>query len=203
MSSEDRIEALAAALVRAAATGRVFPVEGPPGPPGPACVTAAALAERMLTDVERAEKAGRPLETYLRALLHAAGPLAVCPSLDLDTVAALYAAAATAEPPALPPSWRRAAYPENDEASYADWRSLLLSQLADLADLQELGAYASLGTRIPRPAGAVRATGEWWYNFHPASYVEAGLTHPAALTNRTELTWADLCALAVLGQIYE
>ncbi len=199
----DRVEALAAALIDAATTGgRVRPVPGPA-----ACTTVAALEDHMIASATRAQESGRSLSDFLRTLLWAAGPLADRTELDLDTVAALCAVAATGTAPELPDGWRTAAYHWPGEVTYTEWRDLMLSQLADLADLADAGPldkYAGLGTRIPRPPDAVRATGDMWYNLYPASYLDCGLGAPEVFpADTTSLTWEHLFDMSDAGQSYE
>jgi hypothetical protein len=115
-------------------------------------------------------------------------------------------------------------------ASYADWEAIVLSQIADLADLADQGPldeYAYFGVNAPRPEGCVRATGNRWYNFDPRGYLECGMAgsmggwddgirkpvpgpvlplgpEPApGDRSLAAVSWADLAELARCGQEYE
>jgi hypothetical protein len=149
--------------------------------------------------------------------------------LDLDTVAAFFTAASRTSPPGVDPRWRAADLTgrTNTPLTLADWRVIVLSQIADLEDFadQPPGPAAYLGVRAPRPEGLIRATPADWYNFDPATYLECGLTatlggwdpgdgtrtivpgatgDPGTDVEAIEsLSWADLCEIAICGQLYE
>src|SRR5213078_3659578 len=97
-------------------------------------------------------------------------------SIDLDTVAAMVAAAAIVDPPPVDPRWRSAVLGGGD--GFAAWEAVVLSQIADLADFADQGPLdemAYFGLDAPRPDGACRATWIRWYNFDPVGYLECGL----------------------------
>jgi hypothetical protein len=203
------------------------------GPTEPSCRTNRDLYVRLLDAGRRMTDAGRTLDEFLRAWWLVAKPLCRADRLDLDSVAALVEAAARVEPPPLSPAWRTARFPfVSDPATFGDWESIVLSQVADLADFADQGPldqWASLGIDAPRPPGTVRATSDRWYNFTPSAYLECGTAGslggwdagdgvrvplPGPVTPlRAEpdpgphaigtLTWADLADLAICGQLYE
>ncbi len=203
------------------------------GPPGPVCATNRDLYVRLVGAGERMNSDGRGLEEFLRAWWLVSRPLSGRGRLDLDTVAAMVAAAATVQPPPLPAAWRTARFRVVDEPDgYPDWEAVVQSQVADLADFADQGPldeYAAFGVDAPRPPGSVRATGDRWYNFDPRGYLECGMAGslggwddadglrravPGPVVPLTPepdpgeravdaLSWADLAHLAICGQQYE
>src|SRR3954468_10173763 len=96
----DRVAALARVL--AFESGQVhkqtYWVEGPSKP---ACSTNRELYQRVVNEGQRMTTAGRGLQEFLRAWWRVGTALPVEGPFDLDTVAAMIAAAATVEPPPL------------------------------------------------------------------------------------------------------
>jgi hypothetical protein len=203
------------------------------GPSERACSTNRDLYQRVVNEGERMTAAGRSLEEFLRAWWRIGKALPVEGNFDLDTVAAMIAAAAAVEPPALSDTGRSAysRYVE-EPATRADWEAVVLSQIADLADFADHGPLdelASFGVDAPRPDGCVRATGRRWYNFDPRGYLECGMAGslggwderdgirdlvsgpvvpltpepPPGEHQVTAISWADLADLARCGQEYE
>lgn len=228
----DRIGALATvlALDTASVPGSSY---WSAGPPGPACATNRDLYTRLVQVGNDMNATGRSLSEFLRSWWSVSRTVAAQTRLDLDTVAAMVTAAATIDPPALSPAWRAISYgPTPEPTSYVDWEQIVLSQIADLADLADAGpldAYAYFGIDIRRPTDAVRATGSRWYNFDPRGYLECGMagslggwdeadglrvTVPGPVICNTPepepgerllntLSWADIANLAICGQAYE
>jgi hypothetical protein len=227
---------------RVAALARVLAFESGPvhkqtywveGPSKPACNTNRDLYQRVMNEGERMTAAGRSLEEFLRAWWRVGKALPVEGPFDLDTAAAMLAAAATVEPPSLSATWRSASFRYVEEAATrADWETIVLSQIADLADFADLGPLderAYFGVDAPRPDGCVRATDRRWYNFDPRGYLECGMAGslggwadedgirkpvsspvapmvpepPPGEYPITAISWADLAALARCGQEYE
>ncbi len=122
---------------------------------------------------------GRSLDEFLRAWWRVSHALPSEGWFDLDTVAAMVAAAGAVDPPPLSAAWRSASFQHVDEpVSYADWEAIVLSQIADLADFVDHGPldeHAYFGVDAPRPDSCVRATGIRWYNFDPRGYLECGV----------------------------
>jgi hypothetical protein len=187
-----RIESVAD---RVAALARVLAFESGPvhkqtywvqGPSTPACGTNRELYRRVVDEGERMTAAGRSLEEFLRAWWTVGRALPVEGPFDLDTVAAMIAAAAMVEPPPLSVTVRSASFRYVEEpATRADWEAIVLSQIVDLADFADHGSLDELayfGVDAPRPEGCERATGGRWYNFDPRGYLECGmagsLVHP-------------------------
>ena len=203
------------------------------GPPGPVCATNRDLYTRLVHVGNDMNDAGRSLSEFLRSWWAVSRSLAARARLDFDSVAAMVTAAATIDPPAVSPAWRTTSCGFTPEpTSYVDWEYIVLSQIADLADLADAGpldAYAYFGMDIPRPADVVRATGSRWYNFDPRGYLECGMagslggwdeadgsrvTVPGPVISdapepepgerlRNTLSWGDLADLAICGQVYE
>lgn len=203
------------------------------GPPGPVCRTNRDLYQRLVREGERMNAAGRSLDEFLRAWWLIGRPLSTRRRLDLDTVAAMIAAAGTVEPPPLQASWRSASFrPVETPTSHGDWAAIVLSQVADLADFADQGPldqYASFGIDAPRANGCLRATDLRWYNFDPLTYLECGMAGALGGWNEGDglrkpvpgpvvplkkepepgernvdaLGWADLAAIALCGQEYE
>lgn len=227
---------------RVAALARVLAFESGPvhkqtywvqGPSGCACRTNRDLYQRVVNDGERMTVAGRSLQEFLRAWWRVGKALPVEGPFELDTVAAMFTAAATVEPPSLSATWRSASYRYVEEpATRADWEAIVLSQIADLADFADHGPLDELayfGVDAPRPDGCVRATDRRWYNFDPRRYLESGMAGslggwdeqdgirklvpgpvvpvipepPQGERLVTAISWADLADLARCGQEYE
>ena len=227
---DDRIEALATVLALKSGPQKTYWLEGPPEP---VCHTNRDLYVRVVREGKRMDAASRSLDAFLRAWWHVGQSLSSQARFDLDTVAAMVAAAGTVEPPPLREAWRTATYHDTDEpTTFADWEAIVLSQIADLADFADhgpLSKYAALGAAVPRAEGCVRATAGTWYNFDPQSYLECGLAGSLGgwaeddglrkpvpgpvvpLVSEPEpgehpvdaLDWADLADLARCGQEYE
>lgn len=229
---DDRVTALAEVLVLQSGPDaeQGYSVAGPSEP---ACRTNRDLYQRLVAAGEQMDASGRSLEAFLRSWWLIGRTLAQSSTFDLDTVAAMIAAAATVEPPPLDPTWRMASYPYVDEPScHADWEAIVLSQIADLADFADAGPlpeYAYFGCSAPRAEGCRRATDLGWYNFDPSTYLECGMSGslggwdehdglrkpvpgpvtllrpaPEAGAHAVEtLDWADLGRLAQCGQEYE
>ncbi|GAB2835492.1 hypothetical protein GCM10027176_44800 [Actinoallomurus bryophytorum] len=226
---DDRVGALARALVLRATTAHAYRVTGPPGP---VCATGRDLYLRLVDSGREMQATDRTLGEFLRAWWSVGRLLADRERLEPDTVAAMIAASATVEPPPMRAAWRETPHEYAPEpSSYSDWERIVLSQITDLADLADAGPLppdASFGLDVPRPAGSVRATGERWYNFDPAGYLECGaagafggwdeaggtrvaVPGPATLPTAEAdgvralgaLHWGDLARLAVCGQVYE
>jgi hypothetical protein len=234
-----RIDAVAD---RVAALARVLAFESGPvhkqtywveGPPGPVCRTGRDLYQRVVNEGERMTAAGRSLDEFLRAWWRVGQALPVEGSFDLDTVAAMVAAAAVVDPPPLSTTWRSARFQYVDEpVSHADWEAIVLSQIADLADFADHGPldeHAYFGIDAPQPDGCVRATDSRWYNFDPRGYLECGMAGslggwdeddgirkpvsgpvvplipepPPGEHPVAAVSWADLADLARCGQEYE
>jgi hypothetical protein len=223
----DRVEALAVVLGAAPGSRELT------GPPGPVCVTNRDLYARLVEAGDDMNTAGRTLAEFLRSWWQVGRPMAGRTGLDLDTVAAMVTAAATAEPPPVFPEWRTSSYPLTSEpASYGDWEKVVLSQIADLADFADAGSldrFAYFGVDAARPPDVVRATGARWYNFDPRGYLECGMAGSLGGWDESDglrkpvpgpvvplkpepapgehplgvLSWADLAALAICGQTYE
>jgi hypothetical protein len=221
----DRVEALAHALARTASRARWVT-----GPDGPALRTNRDLYDRLLGYGDAMKEAGRTLDEFLRAWWMVSAPAAGWDRIDLDTVAAMVGAAAIVEPPPFRESWRTGSYPwVEDQETYAAWEVTVVSQIADLAELPELGPEAYYGVDVDRPPGVVRATGIRWYNFTPRSYLECGAAGslggwdpegddrvavpgpvvslvgepPPGEREIVTLGWDDLAELARCGQEYE
>ena len=199
---------------------QTYRIEGPPARES----TNRELYLRLLDAGERAGE--RSLDEYLRAWWRVSRAVT---SLDPDTVAAMFLAAAVVEPAPFRPAWRPASYEYVEEPSaYGHWAAIVLSQLADLADFGELPPHASLGLTVTRPEGVRRATDMCWYNFDPKAYLECGMAgtfggwdlgdgvrkpvngpvHPEVppdpgVTPLGALSWGDLAELAINGQQYE
>jgi hypothetical protein len=223
----DRVEALAAVLVREPGSRELT------GPPGPACATNRDLYARLVEAGDDMNAAGRTLAEFLRSWWQVGRSLADRAELDLDTVAAMVTAAATAEPPPMSPEWRTASYPLTSEpTSYGDWEKVVLSQIADLADFADAGSldrFAYFGVDVSRPPDVVRATDARWYNFDPRGYLECGMAGSLGGWDSSDglrtpvpgpvvplkpepepgerplgvLSWTDLADLAICGQTYE
>src|SRR5687768_14787290 len=100
------------------------------GPSRPSCATNRDLYLRLLAEGERMSGTGRGLRQFLLAWWLVSRPLADRERLDLDTVAAMVAAAATIAPPQMPPAWRTTRYaPVVDPGGYADWEAIVQSQV--------------------------------------------------------------------------
>ncbi|MGC4813211.1 hypothetical protein ACLQ29_22015 [Micromonospora sp. DT228] len=228
----DRIEALANALALESGVvhKQTYWVHGPSDP---VCRTNRDLYRRLVREGEQMNAAGHSLDRFLRAWWQVSRPLSDQVRLDLDTVAAMVAAAGMVEPAPLRASWRSASFPYTHEpTTYAHWEAIVLSQIADLADFVDQGPldkYAYFGVAAPRTAGCARALTTTWYNFDPNTYLECGaagalggwseddgirkpLPGPhAELVNEREpgdqaidfLGWDDLADLARCGQQYE
>jgi hypothetical protein len=194
------------------------------GPSEAACTTNRDLYLRLVAAGDRAGE--RSLDEYLRAWWRVGRAVT---SLELDMVAAMFTAAAVVEPAPMRPAWRTATFPYEEEPSTREhWEAIVLSQIADLADLGPLPPYASLGLTVKRPAGVRRATDLAWYNFDPRAYLECGMAgtfggwdfadgtrkpvngpvHPdvppdPGVEPLGPLLWADLAELARNGQEYE
>jgi hypothetical protein len=213
-SYADHVEAITAMLVLdAGVAARTYQIEGPAGR---ACPTIHDLRERLVDTGRRVRADGRSLSEFLRAWWLVSKRLSGARRLDLDTVAAWVEAAGIVAPPPLRPSWRRANLPGADSARrYADWQRVVISQIADLADLADQGpspAPAASGTPVPRPPGRTRATTAVWHHLDPAAYLEAAMSglptdragvdddraprHPVD----ADLSWADLTRLTASGQ---
>jgi hypothetical protein len=155
----DRVEALARVLAMEAGVvhKQMYWVEGPPGP---ICGSNRDLYARLVGAGEAMTTAGRALDEFLRAWWLVSRPVAAQVRLQLDTVAAMVSAAATIDPPPLRSAWRTASYALTHEpAAYADWEQVVLSQIADLADLVVAGPldpYAYLVVRAGSPSGVIR-----------------------------------------------
>jgi hypothetical protein len=226
---DDRVGALARMLVLQATTARSYRVTGPPGP---VCETGRDLYRRLVDSGREMQATGRTLGEFLRAWWSVGRLFADRERLEPDAVAAMVAASATVEPPPMRAAWRTTPYAFAPEpSSYSDWERIVLSQIADLADLADAGPLspnAYFGVDIPRPAGSVRATGGRWYNFDPEGYLECGVagslggwdeadgtrvavpgpvtplaTEPDGARALGALRWDDLALLAVCGQAYE
>ncbi|MEE6263578.1 hypothetical protein [Plantactinospora sonchi] len=204
------------------------------GPAEPVCRTNRDLYQRVLAESERMTGQGRTLDEFLRGWWQVGRSVAGRVGFDLDEVAAMVVAAATVEPPPIRPQWRSTSFEwlTEEPRRYVDWESIVLCQIADLADFADQGPlppYAGLGLDAPRPGGHRRCIGLRWYNFTPASYLECGLAGtiggwdladgirvelpgpvvplrpepgPEEVAVET-LTWDDLAELAVCGQEYE
>jgi hypothetical protein len=174
----DRIEALATVLALDTDSASGWSCWSA-GPPGPVCATNRDLYTRLVQVGNDMNAAGRSLSEFLRSWWSVSRTLAAQARLDLDRVAAMVTAAATIDPPALSPAWRTTSRGFTPEpTSYVDWEQIVLSQIADLADLADAGpldAYACFGIDIPRLTDVVRATGSRWYNFDPGGYLECGM----------------------------
>jgi hypothetical protein len=199
------------------------------GPPGPVCGTNRDLYTRLVGVGQDMTAAGRTLEEFLRAWWLVGRPMAARARLEPDTVAAMVAAAATIDPPPLRQTWRTTPYRlAHEPTEHADWERVVLSQIADLADLADAGPRAThaLGMEVPRPPGSIRATGGRWHTFDPRAYLERGMA--GSLGGREEaggsrsavpgpvdpvtaepesgeqvlntLSWGDLATLSVCGQ---
>jgi hypothetical protein len=230
-SYDDRVQAVARVLTFEAGQQhkQLYWVDGPAEP---ALRTNRDLYSRLIELGRGMGGTGRTLDELLRSWWWAGQALAGHAELELDSVAAMFMVAATAQPPALLPSWRTSSFAIADGLSYRDWEAVLLSQIADLADLAEAGPmpqWASLGIDVVRPPGVSRATGPRWYNVEPSSYLECGVAgslggdDPAdglrvavpgdytplrpepepGVRELPVLSWADLVELAVCGQQYE
>jgi hypothetical protein len=229
---DDRVQALA----------RVLVLESQPageqthwlaGPPEPACRTNRDLYVRLVDDGERMNANGRSLDEFLRAWWLVSRHLSGRTQFDLDTVAAMVAAATTVTPAPISPAWRSASFTWVDEPiSYAHWEAIVLSQIADLADFADQGpldAYAAFGINAPRPPGRQRATDSRWYNFDPKAYLECGMAGSLGGWDEADglrepvsgaviplmqepgpsewtidtISWNDLATLTICGQMYE
>lgn len=231
-TSTDRVEALARVLVLESGMPhkQLYWVAGPAEP---VVRTNRDLYLRLVDDGEQMKTAGRSLDEFLRAWWRIGRTLADRSALDLDTVAAMIAAAAVVDPPPLSPAWRSTPFDHVDEpSSHADWETIVLSQIADLADFADQGPldeYAYFGVDAPRPDGCRRATGRRWYNVDPKGYLECGLagslggwderdglrtpvSGPVTLLGKepepgvrdvATIGWAELAELARCGQEYE
>lgn len=110
------------------------------GAPGPACQTNRDLHVHLVRAGELMNAAGRTLDEFLRAWWLVSKPLSGRQRLDLDTVAAAVTAAGIVAPPPLRAAWRTTSYQQvQHPVSYADWQAVVLSQIADLADLTDHG----------------------------------------------------------------
>lgn len=203
----DRIEAMARAL--AFESGPVHKqTYWVSGPPGPICSSVNDLRARLTETGLAMTDAGRTLDEFLRAWWLVSEPLAGKVRLDLDTVAAMIAAAAVITPPPLSPAWRTRAYVAHTPETYADWEQILLSQIADLADFADNGGLTDqmyFGADAPRPADCTRATSRRWFNFDPQTYLRCGTAGALAQESSAVdgLSWGGLARLAICGQIYE
>ncbi len=170
---------------------------------------------------------GRDLRTYLLTLYRLGAAVRAQETLAPETVGALLLAAATAEPPDVDSAWRRAdlSIPNSGPLGYDDWRRVLLSQAADLADFAEdppdaVTEYFGMDCRHPADAGP-RSCAGYWYNQHLAGYLEcaaagtfggfgaddriqtAAVVADPPLTVLPALGWDRLIDFAWAGQSYE
>jgi hypothetical protein len=144
------------------------------------CRTVRDLYRRLLQLGRDLIAAQRSLSAFLRALWWVSRPLRDRDVLDLDSVAALLTAAATAIPPRVDPTWRTAdlAIGSDGRDGYLKWERIILSQIADLEDFaaRPPGEFAYFGVDAPRaPGSGRRANPVRWYNFDPAAYLECAM----------------------------
>ncbi|GAA2338268.1 hypothetical protein [Dactylosporangium salmoneum] len=127
---------------------------------------------------------------------------------------------------------RAAPVPCDEPDTFAAWEAIVLSQIADLADISDQGPLdpqAYFGLDAPRPDHCRRATSRRWYNFGVGAYLECGTAgtlggwdeddgvripvpgpvvslfdepEPGTLAPGA-LGWDVLCELARCGQEYE
>jgi hypothetical protein len=173
---DDRVRALAHALtLRTGDGGEVFGVHGPDEP---ACATGTDLYRRLVAEGRRMRGAGRSLGDFLHGWLLVGRRLARRDAFTPDEVAAMVTAAGAVRVGEPDPAWRTAELDYVEEPdTFADWEAIVLSQLADLADLADRGPLDDVayhGLDAPRPQGCRRATVRRWYNFDPAVYLECG-----------------------------
>ena len=176
---QDRIAALAQVLILESGVGReqTYWVAGEAEQ---VCRTVRDLYRRLLQLSHDMTSAHRSLSAFLRALWWVSRPLRGRDVLDLDSVAALLMAAATAAPPKVDPAWRTGDLANDSDGrdGYQRWERVILSQIVDLEDFaaRPPGEYAYFGVDAPRAPGiGRRATPVRWYNFDPESYLECAM----------------------------
>jgi hypothetical protein len=167
---DDRVSALARLLTFEAgqAHKQLYWVDGPATP---ALRGSHDLCRRLVELGRSMTDAGRTLDEFLRAWWWASRPLAHRNELDPDSVAAMFAVAAQAPPPAVLPN---RPYDPDPPVGYPGWEAVVLSQLADLADFR-------------------------WHSLDPASYLEQAVAGMPS-GDLPVLSWSDLAELAVRGQ---
>jgi hypothetical protein len=170
----------------------------------------------------RDEWAGRqpPLGDYLRSLWQIVRADAAAP-LSAERLLGWCAAAFSAPPPAFDQAWmdlKPAGW--DDDATFAEWESVILWQIADLRRMEAAGTLE----QPDRYFGIDSPSGARWYNFDPLGYLECGIRGTFGGFQESEvivlippesgsadspvyelpaLTWADLCLVLEYGKEYE
>ena len=163
-------------------------------------------------------RAVRSLEEYLRALWSLAAEGRDAPPSVLEVSRWIEAALSYPAPP-FQPSWQELEPPVADEvASFAEWQRLILSQVADLHQMDAAGQldneYRFFGLQSP--------AGRSWFNFDVFTYLECGIR--GALGGYQEedapvpppgepaegptfavphFSWGAFAEILLCGQIYE
>lgn len=161
------------------------------------------------------------LEAYLRSLWHLIAEER--PSLiDAGQLIIWLEQAFLQKPPEFQVSWYDYLQPaplSKLNATFADWESVILFQIADLKRMEESGDLAC----PERYCGITSPSGTRWTNFDPITYLECAVRgtmggyQPFAAVAETSsnkqrffhsvflmsnFTWADMILLAKFGQMY-
>lgn len=149
------------------------------------------------------------LEQYLSSLWKVVSAERDKP-LSNERFVAWLAAAFVQEPLPFEPEWLNVVQGDiylretYDDANFADWENLILFQIADLKRMAEAGIldneYKHFGIDSP--------SGERWYNFDLAGYLECAA---AAMYGRNgdpagedePVIWGDFIQFLICGQIFE
>jgi len=198
------------------------------GPEGPVLTTNRDLYLHVLKIGRDARAASWSLSAFLRTLWKTSTALRGRETVELDEVAALFAAAGSNPPPPYDPGWTTKDLTISGDApsSYEDWENVLLSQIADLEDFltDPRGARQDEIVLAPRPEGTgARSTPRRWRNFDPASYVECAVAgslggwkvedggrvpeegstlKESPVREVGEFDWVELSRLIVCGQLF-
>jgi len=143
----------------------------------------------------------RPLEEYLRALWRLGGAAQDLPQLPAELFVDLLRRATVEQAPAFDDAWRTADFGVTESmAGFEVWERVILSQIADLRDLDE----GTSDAEAERDGGVVRACGTRWHHRTVAAFLECGTA--GALPGEAvpdALTWPEFTEFLVCGQEYE
>jgi len=123
----------------------------------------------------------RSLEDFLRALHAELEPLYAEPSLTPDRFLAALDTAFTGPVPARDPAWRHEDLSGDRDvpSGVASVDRLLKCQVLDMEDADASGALRddlrAFGMEVGSPEGTVRASGGYFFNWHPQGFVECGV----------------------------
>ena len=112
---------------------------------------------------------GRTLEEYLRALWQLGQPLRYQASLSGRELLRLLVDAWAAPVPPFDEAWRAVPRADREDEGFAGWEQQILGQIRDQREMAEAGMFDNdyIYFGVAAPHGAL------WFNFHPASFLEA------------------------------